>query len=227
MTYVISDIHAEYDLFLTLLDRIHFSDEDVMYVCGDIIEKGKDSARLLQYVRSKKNIHCIIGNHEYDFLKYYWSLTSANPDDFEEVLKKLQQRLQPDGYLLDWDAIDWLESLPYYIETEKFICVHAGLPLDGDMRVLPLSQASREQLVYDRNFKEPSVVPKTDKCIFFGHTPTSYLCNEARILAYERDTVGKDGAEKYCKVHLDLGVWLHGVMGCFCVENGKGYYVQK
>ncbi len=37
MTYLISDIHAEYDLFMRLLDRIKFSDSDVLISCGDPI----------------------------------------------------------------------------------------------------------------------------------------------------------------------------------------------
>lgn len=40
MTYFVSDIHGEYDLFLKLLDKLRFSDSDTMYVLGDIIDKG-------------------------------------------------------------------------------------------------------------------------------------------------------------------------------------------
>ena len=58
MTYVISDIHAEYDLFMRLLDRIKFSDSDVLISCGDIIEKGNDSVRLLKFVKNMPNARC-------------------------------------------------------------------------------------------------------------------------------------------------------------------------
>ena len=44
MIYVVSDIHAQYDLFRRLLDKIKFSDNDTLISCGDIIDKGKDSA---------------------------------------------------------------------------------------------------------------------------------------------------------------------------------------
>ena len=69
MRYCISDVHGEYELFATLLEKIKFSDNDEMYICGDIIDKGPSPLRLLKYVFSKPNIHTIIGNHEYDFLK--------------------------------------------------------------------------------------------------------------------------------------------------------------
>ena len=227
MTYVISDIHGEYDLLLKLLESIEFSDGDELYVCGDMIEKGNDSVRVLQFLRSKKNVYCIIGNHEFAFLKRYWALTENDTVDFDEVLRTLQAYFPYDGHLLDWETIDWLEGLPYYIEKEDFICVHAGLPLDEVGRILPLKLASIEQLVYDRNFKETDLLPQTEKCIFFGHTPTSYLIDQPKILAYKNPYLESGGVRKYCKIHLDLGVWLDGVMGCFCVETCRVHYVKK
>lgn len=46
MKYIVSDVHAEYELFVRLLERISFSEEDEMYICGDIIDKGEDSIKL-------------------------------------------------------------------------------------------------------------------------------------------------------------------------------------
>ena len=60
MKYCISDVHGEYELFLQLLKKINFSDKDEMYICGDIIDKGKSSVRLAKLVFSFPNIHCII-----------------------------------------------------------------------------------------------------------------------------------------------------------------------
>jgi hypothetical protein len=31
----------------------------------------------------------------------------------------------------------------------------------------------------------------------------------------------------YYKIHLDLGVWLYGTLGCFCIDDCKEYYVSK
>lgn len=87
MLYFASDIHAQYDLFLALLKRIGFSEKDEMIICGDIIEKGPDSLRLAKFVFSQPNIRCILGNHEYSFLKYYDVLMAQSPDDFDGVLK--------------------------------------------------------------------------------------------------------------------------------------------
>ena len=47
MRYVISDIHGEYGLLMRLLDKIKFSQSDELYVCGDMVDKGEESKRVL------------------------------------------------------------------------------------------------------------------------------------------------------------------------------------
>ena len=227
MRYVISDIHGEYDLFIKLIDKIGFSERDELFVCGDIIDKGQDSVKLLKFIKSMPNARCIIGNHEYAFLKKYWAIMQNSPQDFDQVLNELQSYFQYDGNLLDWETVDWLETLPYYIEESDFICVHAGVELTPDNRLVPLEQNQNEQLVYDREFKEPNLVPLTDKCVFFGHTPTSYISNECKIIKYKKEGYQTNSIRDFYKIHLDLGTWIHGVLGCFCIDTLEEFYVGK
>ena len=232
MIYCISDIHGEFGLFLKLLDKIALSKSDQLIVCGDIIDKGDGSVMLLKFISEMPNARAIIGNHEYTFLKLYWGLMRSSPEDFGFVLEKLREYFPDDGYMLDWDIVDWLETRPYYIEEEDFICVHAGVPLDENNRVLPLERATREQLVYDRNFKSPNLEIKDSKCVLFGHTPTSYLLNGgSRIIGYRRDGAKSDvkgrlNIKDYYKVHLDTGAYLNGVLGCFCIDTCTCVYVK-
>ena len=86
MRYVVSELHGEYDLYLQLLDKIKFTSGDTMYACGDIIEKGKQSIRLAKYLSKMPGARCILGNHEYDFLKRYWALMQNSPSDFDGLL---------------------------------------------------------------------------------------------------------------------------------------------
>lgn len=228
MTYCVSDIHGEYELFLSLLEKIHLSDDDTLIVCGDIIDKGCGSVKLLNKLSRMKNAVCILGNHELAFLRYYWSIMHTSPTDFDMTLEKLRDYFPTDGELLDWEIVDWLESLPYYIEAQDYICVHAGVPLDENLHVLPLSLALPEQLVNDRHFKEPFVLPRDSKCVLFGHTPTCYMGNEP-IIKYPK--VGKDANSKaisdYCKIHLDTGVWESRILGAFCIDTCEIFYVKN
>lgn len=229
MIYCVSDIHGAYDKFRRLLDLIKFSDSDTLISCGDIIDKGQDSVRLLKFIASMPNARCINGNHEYTFLKYYWGLMKGSPDNFDLILKRLREYFPNDGNLLDWDIVDWIESRPFFIEENDYICVHAGVPLDENNRLLPLEKATREQLVYDRNFKNPDLEIKDSKCVLFGHTPTSYILNgESKIIAYRRREAQRNSYKitDFYKIHLDTGTWLDGVLGCFCIDNCSVYYVK-
>ena len=226
MTYVVSDIHGEYELFLGLLEKINFTPCDTIYICGDIIDKGNNSIKLLQYISDMPNAKCIIGNHEYAFLKYYWALMRECNDDFESVLQRLNAYFGGENEKLTWEIIDWLEALPFYIEEKDFICVHAGVPLNENGNILPLEIAMPEELLYDRKFKEPSVLPKGEKCVFFGHTPTCYITNENKILTYCKEGKKGDKVSDYHKVHLDMGTWITGMIGAFCIESCETIYVK-
>lgn len=227
MTYIASDLHGEYTAFRALLEKILFTDEDEMYICGDVIDKGRDSVRLLQLVMNTPNIHLILGNHEQEFLNYYHARLAASPTDFDAELEALRRCFPHDGYLLDWETVDFLEGCPTYIETDDFICVHAGTPLDDDGYVLPLDKATTNELIYNRDFPSPDLLPLGEKCIFFGHTPASYFSGEHAILTYLKKGRAGTHVRDYHKIHLDLCSWISGKVGCFCVENCRTYYATR
>ena len=228
MTYVMSDIHGEYSLFLELLSKINFSDNDILYICGDIIEKGPDSIRLAKYIFSHNNIKVIRGNHEEDFLKYFHSLMRDREGDYDEVLERLREYIGgDDAHLLDWDVVDSIEKLPYYIETEDFICVHAGVPLDENKNIPDLKTVPIEELVYNRTFKIPEVAPFDSRCVFYGHTSSMSVFGDARIVEFHRGIDPPKSIKDIIKVHLDTGVFTSGVLACFCVETCASEFVRK
>ena len=226
MTYVMSDLHGEYRLFAALMKKIHFSTKDRLYICGDVIEKGPQSVKLVKKLLSLPNVYIIRGNHEDAFIQYYHSLM-AETDDFDLVLSKLREYIQGDGHLLDWETIDAIENLPYYIETDRFICVHAGLMLTEDGRLPNLSKTRAEDMLYNRRFKNPDVLPKDGKCVFYGHTATTGINAEGGILTYIREGSDPKDFSSYIKVHLDMGSFVTGRVGCFCIDNCQCYYVNK
>ncbi len=226
MTYCASDIHGYYDLFQRLLDKIRFSDNDRMFILGDVVDKGPDSIKLLQLVFSMPNVTMIMGNHEYDFLQYAKALVNLTQDK-DLVLENLRGRFQ-DGSLLDWETIERLEKLPYFVEEPGWTGVHAGIPV-VDGKLVDPKTVSEEWLVNDRNLKDPSIIPRGCKCVLYGHTPVRYLTDEDRILFYPRykELAGSPHIKDYCKIHLDLGTYIFGVMGCVRIEDCRTFYVQQ
>ncbi len=224
MIYVCSDLHGEYELFKKLLRLIGFSQKDEMIICGDILDKGTGSVQLLNFISNYKNFSFILGNHEHDFLKYYDSLMRNRNNNYDWVLKKLQEYFSTDGELLSWKHIDWLEEQPYYIEREHFICVHSGIPILSSNNLVEIKDVVANQFVYDRKFKEPTVLPNTEKCIFYGHTPSVYLTGVHEIIAYPKVENPKTISD-FIKIHLDIGTWLGGGVGCLCINSLQCFYV--
>ena len=63
--YVTSDIHGCYEQFIRLLHKISFSQDDTLYILGDIIDRGPDSVDMIRWVmQAPPNVHFMLGNHE-------------------------------------------------------------------------------------------------------------------------------------------------------------------
>ena len=63
-TYVISDIHGEYERFMELLDEIELKDTDTLYVLGDVLDRGEHPIKVILKLMEMPNAFCIVGNHE-------------------------------------------------------------------------------------------------------------------------------------------------------------------
>ena len=68
--YVCSDIHGLYDLYKAMLKKINLSDDDHLYILGDMVDRGPDGIRILQDAAARPNVTCLIGNHEFMMWNY-------------------------------------------------------------------------------------------------------------------------------------------------------------
>ena len=64
-------------------------------------------------------------------------------------------------------------------------------------------------------------MPQNGKCVLFGHTPVRYISDGDEILFYPREgeVQGSAAIADYCKIHLDTGVYLSGILGCLCTDD--------
>lgn len=63
-TYVISDIHGEYEMFMELLEKIGLEEWDTLYILGDILDRGPHPIKVLLKLMEMPNVCCLVGNHE-------------------------------------------------------------------------------------------------------------------------------------------------------------------
>ena len=211
-TIVISDIHANLPYFLGLLKKIQFSDDDLLILDGDFLEKGPDSLgtlHLIMELAERGNVFPILGNcdewpvvfrrgkngdaymqhylrkRRYGIIYEMLSAMGIDPvgtENLSEIYPKMVRQ-----YSSEWA---FLASLPHAIETENYIFVHAGL--NGSV---PLEENSSDELVSrDAFLREGQYF---SKWVITGHWPVvlyheNIVCANP-IIDEEHHTVAIDG----------------------------------
>ena len=64
MTYVLSDLHGCYDKWKAMLEQLNLKEDDMLFVLGDIIDRGPEPMKLLFDMMERPNVYPIMGNHE-------------------------------------------------------------------------------------------------------------------------------------------------------------------
>ncbi len=115
-SFVVGDIHGCYDELLELIRKIELRDEDVLISVGDIVDRGDKSKEVYEFFRDRPNSFVVMGNHEKKHGK--------------GILNYSQKRVKlqfGEGYE---EFIKWIKELPYFIELEGALIVHAAFEHD-------------------------------------------------------------------------------------------------
>jgi serine/threonine protein phosphatase 1 len=124
-TLVIGDIHGCFDELRDLLDSAALSTDDQIIALGDFMDRGPDSPSVLAFIRDSGNARSLKGNHERKHLL-------ASRGIVKPALSQRLARTQFDDEEYA-RALEYLESLPFFIELPEAILVHgfwqAGLTL--------------------------------------------------------------------------------------------------
>ncbi len=228
MTYVVSDLHGRFDKFKRLLKEIQFTDNDVMYVLGDIVDHGDQPMELLCDLSMRYNVIPILGDCDYKAYRLLSALdkmlAGESPDT--EALSEMAQWMQDGGDKtiagfkeLDADmregVLEYLSDMSLYEEAEvsgkRFILVHAGIA-DFD------EDTSLEDYMPEDFITEPLDVDRqyfSDATVIAGHVPT-YTIDGAEN--------GKIYKGEYGYV-IDCGAAFGESLGAMRLEDGKKFYV--
>lgn len=127
--FVVSDIHGNFSELENLMEKIAFNKEkDRMFSVGDIIDRGKESTRVLEFITQKWFIN-VKGNHE-----AMWIAQKKYSE--EQTINMLSKPSYSWYSLLNensknefYDAIKFL-PLAINVETKEgsVVIVHADLP---------------------------------------------------------------------------------------------------
>ena len=238
-TYVISDIHGEYGKFMELLDIIHFSVEDILYVLGDVVDRGKNPVKTLLKMMEMPNVIPIAGNHEQMMLECMSVLIKEVKD--ENSVKEFAEKFSDDMFqkLYAWqrnggiattdelskldnetrkDVLDYVADFSWYekvaVNGQKYLLVHGGL---GNFDIKrDIDDYSLDELVWSR--VDYDVRYFDDVITVTGHTPTRYIEDNPRPGYVYRKNNHMD---------IDCGAYLPGGrLAAICLDTGKEFYTS-
>ena len=247
--YVCSDLHGNYKKWKRLLKEIKFSDDDEMYVLGDVIDRGDDPIPLLKDILARKNCHLILGNHEKMMLDFYFSKTDEEVASSYELWARnggeitlSQCSVLPKEEL--WDIINKLKALPLLIiglevpfkdnKVKKYYlshslwgnCYYPDNSTDYNLDYLEKSEVM--QILWNREYHKanlrPNIVLKVmykDYTFISGHTPTYLISEKYRHRIYH----SKHYMDIDCGAYVNLRNSV-SVVGCIRLNDWKEFYVQ-
>lgn len=149
--FITSDVHGHYTELKNKLDKQDFNEQlDTLVVCGDLLDRGKENVKCIQYVNSLPNKVLIKGNHEYNLEKclreYNFSYADKHNGTLDTILeiakyvsgKKYLNAYDREIYLYANQYLElsqYLNSLRDYfeftgIDGNNYVCCHGWLPQD-------------------------------------------------------------------------------------------------
>lgn len=119
-TFAIGDLQGHLDPLPDLLAAADARfDHDCLWFCGDLINRGRDNAKVLRFVRDcGERAVSVLGNHDFYLLGI---ACGAIPRDGSDTLDDVLRAPDCDA------LIDWLRQRPLMHVQGDYALVHAGL----------------------------------------------------------------------------------------------------
>lgn len=204
MIYVISDLHGyPFDKFEKTLNEVNFSNNDFLFILGDVIDRGTDGVKYLRWLLGQSNVELILGNHEAMMLSCDFLFDEINEDSIERLSTRKLNLLylwQSNGARWTLEAlqlmrpsarkyiVEYLRNAPLYdcvsVRGKDYLLTHSGLGnFNKEKR---LSDYSADELLWNR--------PELNERYFdniitiFGHTPTFHYGEKYKGEIIKTDT---------------------------------------
>ncbi|MBQ1258081.1 MAG: metallophosphoesterase [Clostridia bacterium] len=239
---VLSDPHGHREGFSHLLSRAGFSQDDILIIVGDLLEKGPDSLGLIREVMRLNKTHTVytlMGNVDY---WRYRGLISEDESEQKDLVKFslaarkwwgmsfLEELLTEKGVPLTEDLdtksvfpelkkhfreeLAFLENCPAILETNNMIFVHGGIPHEN---LEALKNEERHSFLKWDRFLSAGL--SFNKTVVVGHWPVTLYSpsfpNAAPLWEKRQNILSVDGG---CGVKKEGQINLLVFPSCNCKE---------
>lgn len=144
--WAIGDLHGCYDSLITLLEKIDFNkDRDTLWLTGDLVNRGEDSLKILNYLYSIKNaVKISLGNHDIYLISVFFNLQKSTPS-IQKIIDS------PNIQIL----IDWIikQAFVNYDDNLGYLMIHAGISPFFDLEKIISFSRRVEKKLQSKNSK--------------------------------------------------------------------------
>lgn len=227
MIYVMSDLHGCYEKYMAMLEKIRFSENDTLYILGDVVDRGEGGIKILQDMMRRKNIKPLLGNHDDWTLKILRMLKNPKTETLSKADMSLLQAWLSDGGKPTFTAfaglseeeqqniLTYLDSFGLYevltVGGNKFFLAHS-VPSKRKMQNLAARKTE------DFTFSEPEYEKEyfSDTYIVTGHTPTSFIDRNSRGRIWHGNR----------HIAIDCGAVFDNPLACLYLDTMEEFYVE-
>lgn len=229
-----SDLHGRYKEYKAMLEKINFQEEDMLYILGDILDRGPNPIKIILDVMGRPNVEVLAGNHcvmACECLSFLMkqiteeNLSMVSEDIIEKILSWQQNgsnTTTDEFYKCDKktqrDILEFISDFELYDELvvngKEYILVHAGLGNFSPKK--ELWEYELDELVWKRcDYKKGYF---QNKYVITGHTPTMIIPENKR-----------PGYIYFANNHIaiDCGCCVPGGrLGCLRLEDMEEFYIE-
>ena len=239
--WVVGDVHGYFSTLKALIERISLGENDHVVMLGDLIDRGPESANIVEYVRSSRNLHSIRGNHEqmmiegFDNVEFFKNLsmeamiwyhnggktTESSYIAMYENNKEIMRRASED--------LEWMLALPTEIVLHDWRLVHGGYDQNRDVE----DESQEDIHMYARKqFFSSGHAIDPERTILFGHSVTFkhlYKDESKAGLIWESEVKLDDG--RSMAIGLDTCLYhdleLPKVLSAFNLQTNEVIYQTR
>lgn len=246
-----SDIHGQYEAFLDILNKIKLSDNDSLYILGDIIDRGPKSLEIYNHIKDKHNIFLIKGNHEKMMLDYYKEINNLRNGDEGTRIRTSKSYIMDLHYIWSRNGggeterqiqelpedektafLTYIDNCPYYydicVNNQKYLLCHSRPMLQGFTNFEEAMKVNieTEEILWSRNFLEYPT--PWGYHVIHGHTPVPSMLRRCHIDMKQRKL--GNIITRYNKgeiFNIDCGCAGKYRLACLRLDDLKTFYSEN
>tara|TARA_B100000575_G_scaffold271396_1_gene252649 strand:+ start:3881 stop:4702 length:822 start_codon:yes stop_codon:yes gene_type:complete len=133
--YAVGDIQGCFEEFKEGLELIKFQNsKDFLWITGDLINRGPDSLKVLQYVfKIKNSVHLVLGNHDLHYLNCFFNNKKLSDGDTFQSLMFHKKSLKMAKFLLHQPFV-FSKKILTKKKVIQVAMVHAGIPRNMSLK---------------------------------------------------------------------------------------------